>query len=375
MFSVLCVIKHISAELLTNAPLAPATCGPEDGAPQGHFDKICYNVFLYGAFRQEYGNIQGLLEAMEAEGGHRVQAEFAACRIRYIQLFLAGKVTMKMRKTARDKIDKELCDVRKQVVNQFEEQGRDNITKFKCTAIVRWRQLNPGKCPYKEGENVGMEFHEGEMREVVRTRKYDEGEWDLSVRSTTAVRKSECLSDGNDIRENAADLIYTDAAKKRGVDWQEYEGGKKLRALELVAAAPRATAEDKNKDGEDDDSDSHSESHNSLLNDGGSDSDNLLSSVGGKKKGKAKAKQNKPTGKARVSSSNSAASTAMPSTPAKDVVSKRLEEKPKKEFSLEDSAELLSRSSYVKLCGHSCDISSCGISIRNLYCFGKHDIS
>jgi hypothetical protein len=272
---------------------APSAGGEQDtlpwlygteNAPEGNFDKLCFNTFAFGGFQEEYKTMGKMLEAMkDPTTGHCLVGEFGASRVRIVELCMDGTITLKLRASKKDKVKSILKNLRKQIVETFEQCGRKNFTEFDIQTVTEYK-AEKKLDPKKNGEKTGWEFHEEQLQEVVYTRKTTAGRWSMHLESSKMTKKGETVDDGSAVlRANQAQHKYQAEANKVA-NFGSLEGAK-IAVPQKLTPTKAKQVDDGDEEDEDDaagdeDDEEDGDSHGSFLESGDEEED-MLNAVGG----------------------------------------------------------------------------------------------
>ena len=87
-----------------------------------------------------------------------------------------------------------LRNARVRAVELHKKAGTVNRTKMRAQTRQRYRDTHQGRTPSEDGLETTVQFHKGELHEVVLTALQPEGEWDVDLEDRVdAVEKDQSL--------------------------------------------------------------------------------------------------------------------------------------------------------------------------------------
>lgn len=143
-------------------------------APEGDYDKICWNTFRHGGFSDEYSTLSKFREALKLK--QSLVSEFMAARAKYILEVNSGRLKLRIRGQAAKDLQSTMQEARSTALRLYRQSMVQMKTSFTVQTLVRYAEVHEGRTPAEDGVETVHQFFEGKVQEVVLTRDMARGE-------------------------------------------------------------------------------------------------------------------------------------------------------------------------------------------------------
>ena len=156
---------------------------------------LCVRAYEDSGLSAEYDSVGGFIE--ERKKHDNVQKEWDAAYAAEIEE--TSNMPLRDRSgIGKQKIKDNVEAARKKVVETYEEDSVECLSRFRAVALEKFEQDDPGKAERTGARKTRMKC-DGKMRDVVLLPKLPDNEWDVDLKSKTGVKLSEQHEDGSKV--------------------------------------------------------------------------------------------------------------------------------------------------------------------------------
>lgn len=170
--------------------------------------KACVHAAEYGGFLLTYKSFDAIDQ--KAKHDQTFHDEFRSVTDKVIEMFNQKVLSKRLRGTKKQDIQKELIQLRKQVVSTKQTSKVKVLTKATGMTVARYMETHGGRTPQQDGLEVQDVEYEGIMQPCVLFREKPKGEFSVEMSSAASSVLETVYDDGAAVvREGQAATKFT----------------------------------------------------------------------------------------------------------------------------------------------------------------------